>query len=707
MQCERNECARAVLAARFQGTRLAREASDVGELPRDADALVVGLMACEYDGSWRESWTRNSAAGALKHALRLTAASRVPWLVIEARGRLLQRGADAQEPPLIHEFTAELERMGYKWAHRTVASACFGIPDVAARVILVASRHADPRDVLFTEDAGEAGVPRRSAEETEHTFIFNHHAERGFSVYADVCEGFNPEPNACVLTAAGGLMPLAVHDGERLQGLPPGWTMTTRPNIHGSQGLELLARWEALAVTHGCVSCSYWLGNRLADSCALKYLKNGTPFREAVPPNWPGSAYNVGHGRVIAPCSPIVYAISELPTLGTFISTSFFEGGPLVPEDVAIECTRAMKAAGWEPPPQLLALEHGGSAGVKNEAVNEGGMATPAANIPLVQRTLPLIRTKSGSLQQVESDELRPTTGDVSEAKRLKRERTPTTPDTGSPGSSTPTHMSYIAGVGLASRRKNQLVWAKLPGHPFWPGMRVNLETDFIPDDARKMARDQEVLVVFFGENSFGWVREEHCLDFKEHYSSKSRDPSRNKARFQAAVKQANDEQTMRETLQERDKLRKQAAQAHLHKFASSRARGRSPIPELKGCACRSCTSVPTDGSAAPKCIRLQAADKASKGHIGAKLTIQGKTIIGKRIFVFWPLDKASYPGTVVDYDPYELRHKVEYAEDGVKEFLSLWKEDVTIPAGETLGPTHPEADEAGADLLMGLMTGA
>ena len=65
------------------------------------------------------------------------------------------------------------------------------------------------------------------------------------------------------------------------------------------------------------------------------------------------------------------------------------------------------------------------------------------------------------------------------------------------------------------------------------------------------------------------------------------------------------------------------------------------------------------------------------------------------------------YPGTVVDYDPYELRHKVEYAEDGVKEFLSLWKEDVTIPAGETLGPTHPEADEAGADLLMGLMTGA
>jgi hypothetical protein len=40
-----------------------------------------------------------------------------------------------------------------------------------------------------------------------------------------------------------------------------------------------------------------------------------------------------------------------------------------------------------------------------------------------------------------------------------------------------------------------------------------------------------------------------------------------------------------------------------------------------------------------------------------------------------------------------------------VQEFLSLWKEDVSLPEGETLGGNVPDADHAGADLLLGLMS--
>ena len=61
------------------------------------------------------------------------------------------------------------------------------------------------------------------------------------------------------------------------------------------------------------------------------------------------------------------------------------------------------------------------------------------------------------------------------------------------------------------------------------------------------MGQENEVLVVFFGENSFGWVREDQCLDYEEHYATKSRDPARNKARFQAAVKHADDELLIRD----------------------------------------------------------------------------------------------------------------------------------------------------------------
>ena len=52
LQCERDERARAVLDARFQGVRRAREASEIEALPRDVDVLVCGLMTREYEGSW-------------------------------------------------------------------------------------------------------------------------------------------------------------------------------------------------------------------------------------------------------------------------------------------------------------------------------------------------------------------------------------------------------------------------------------------------------------------------------------------------------------------------------------------------------------------------------------------------------------------------------------------------------------------------------
>ena len=727
-QCEADPAARDVLSARFQGVRRARELCEIESLGKDVDVLVIGGMTREYEGSWRESWSKRSCAGALKHALRLAGASRVPWLVIEARGRILEKSPDTNEAPLMHEFALELERLGYKWAHRTVAAAAFGVPDVSARVIIVASRIGDPRDVLLTEDAEPLQIERRTNED-EHTFLFNRHPEQGLRVYADVCEGFHPEGRACVLTAAGGLLPLAIHDAERMQGLPPGWTMTTRPSLHGSQGAELAARWNALAVTYGCVPSSYWIGTRLGDPYSLKYTGEGVPFDSAVPQNWPGAAYNIGHGRVSALCSPFVRTITTLPCLGNFLTTAFFEGGPLVSREAAIECAQAMRKAGWEPPSQLVALETT-IGDIKRDPSEEPAVRTPALgsrptsdhalnttdalaqggagndNNSFVARTLPLIKTKSGNFI-AENGEVKRMSGPELLAGDAKRPRmgTPPTGDPesgGTPGSAN--RMSFIAGIGLAQRRKNQLVWAKLPGHPFWPGMRVNLEKDFIPDDAHAMSREGEVLIVFFGESSFGWVREDQCLDFQEHYATKSRDPGRNKARFQAALKQANDELQIRETQAERDKLRKRAAQVSTpHKFPVREKR--VALAQVKGCTCRACTTAPAAGDAAQRCIRSEVAEKATSGHIGAKLTIQGKGVIGKNILIFWPLDQARYPAKIVNYDSHELRHQVQYVQDGVQEFLSLWKEDVSLAEGETLGGNVPDADHAGADLLLGLMS--
>ena len=99
-----------------------------------------------------------------------------------------------------------------------------------------------------------------------------------------------------------------------------------------------------------------------------------------------------------------------------------------------------------------------------------------------------------------------------------------------------------VAGITLASRAESQVVWAKLPGHPFWPGLRVDLEPgarDVVPPETLAMRKEHEALVIFFGENSFGWVREDQVLDFKDAYAEKAREPIRNKARFNAALAEA------------------------------------------------------------------------------------------------------------------------------------------------------------------------
>ena len=62
---------------------------------------------------------------------------------------------------------------------------------------------------------------------------------------------------------------------------------------------------------------------------------------------------------------------------------------------------------------------------------------------------------------------------------------------------------------------------------------------DVVPPETLAMRKEHESLVIFFGENSFGWVREDQVLDFKDAYAEKAREPIRNKARFNSALAEA------------------------------------------------------------------------------------------------------------------------------------------------------------------------
>ena len=354
LQTESEDSAREVLAARFQGICQPRDAGMVETLPADTDVLAASVVSAELEGSWRESWSKDSVASKLKQVLRLMKSSpRTPWVLIEASTALLEN-PDGDGVPIICDLVSEFERLGYRWAHRTVAPAAFGVPDVKPRVVLVGSKHGDPRDVLLTEDAGQIAPFDAPGPDQAQAFVFNRQADGRVRVFSDFVEGFHPAGASCVLMPGGGLTALEVHDAERLQGLPPGWTLTSRPPAPGTP-VDNTARWNALAASTGCVPATQWIGSRLANPYKHKVSAEcGVPFDSPITVPWPPAAYNVGAGRCAAAVSPFPRATpgTALPTLGSFISPPIgAPSGEVVTKETALDCVKALRAAGWQPPP--------------------------------------------------------------------------------------------------------------------------------------------------------------------------------------------------------------------------------------------------------------------------------------------------------------------------------------------------------------------
>ena len=72
----------------------------------------------------------------------------VPHIILEnvPNWRTLHQGK------YLREVVATLERLGYKWAYRTVDALAFGLPQRRLRMFLYATLEGDPRDVLFHGD---------------------------------------------------------------------------------------------------------------------------------------------------------------------------------------------------------------------------------------------------------------------------------------------------------------------------------------------------------------------------------------------------------------------------------------------------------------------------------------------------------------------------------------------------------------------------
>ena len=121
-----------------------------------------------------------------------------------------------------------------------------------------------------------------------------------------------------------------------------------------------------------CVPAAQWVGSRLANPYKHKFAAEGSLFEAPITVPWPPAAYNVGQGR----CSVLISPFRErgdAPTLGGFVGAGMLASAAgtegAVTKETALDCVRALRAAGWQPPPQLVAVEVAAEAAIAAAAV--------------------------------------------------------------------------------------------------------------------------------------------------------------------------------------------------------------------------------------------------------------------------------------------------------------------------------------------------
>lgn len=296
MFCESSEEACAVLSRRFQGVPISRDIRNLisrssYRMP-DADVIAAGFPCQDLSQCGRTKGISGAQSGLVDCLIELIARrKRGPkWLVIENVPFMLrlERGR-----AMLH-LTRALEKLGFTWAYRVVDARAFGLPQRRERVILIASRTENPRDVLFADEVGPRGE-LFELDDRPRGFYWTE-GNRGLGWAVDSVPTLKagssigiPSPPAIWLPAYDLIVTPTIEDAEAMQGLPRGWTSLA----HVSPKVPSRLRWR-LVGNAVPVPVAEWIGNRLyepGDSSDFNYRM--LRFND----KWPQAAWGNSSGR--------------------------------------------------------------------------------------------------------------------------------------------------------------------------------------------------------------------------------------------------------------------------------------------------------------------------------------------------------------------------------------------------------------------------
>lgn len=290
--CEWEPAAQRVLRARFEEVALAGDVRRLRSLPA-VDLVTAGFPCQDLSQAGLTAGIRGERSGLVSEVFRLLDRAKPRWLLLENVPFMLQ--LDRGEA--MRFLTTSLRERGYRWAYRIVDTRAFGLPQRRQRVLLLASRTEDPRQVLLSDDAGDPPLDHPFADSVRTRPIDGHACAfywtegirgLGWAVEATpTLKGGStlgiPSPPA-ILLPSGELVTPDIRDAERLQGFPAGWTEPSVDDPSRRNG----PRWK-LVGNAVSVPVFRWVGERLAKP--RRYDGKHDPVRSSGA--WPKAAWCV------------------------------------------------------------------------------------------------------------------------------------------------------------------------------------------------------------------------------------------------------------------------------------------------------------------------------------------------------------------------------------------------------------------------------
>ncbi len=299
LMCEIEPSAQTVLRHRFPGVDLVEDIRNLKALPT-VDVVAAGFPCQDLSQAGRTAGITGSQSGLVNEVFRLIEAAgrRGPtWLLFENVPFMLQLDQGLGMRLLV----TKLEQLGFRWAYRIVNTQAFGLPHRRRRVLLLASRTEDPREVLFADDAG---VPKPRHQSHVPCGFYWTEGLRGLGWAVDAVPTLKGGSTVGIASPPAIWIPQAsligtpdLRDAERLQGFPADWTASAT-----KEGTRAGGRWK-LVGNAVSVPVSRWLGERLADPRPYA-PKEQLPLRPTAA--WPSAAWGEN-------CAAYQVMISEFP----------------------------------------------------------------------------------------------------------------------------------------------------------------------------------------------------------------------------------------------------------------------------------------------------------------------------------------------------------------------------------------------------------